>query len=74
METLTLHDLPDDLIKRIQTAAFAKGHSIEQEVRELLETHYTPQTDVHNRIRQRWHTVPRTTPDEVKRWRATGRQ
>lgn len=73
MATVTIRNLPDDVIKRIKQLASEKGHSMEQEIRDLLETRYAAKIEVANRIRQRWQTLPETTSEEVNNWRSEGR-
>ena len=73
MATLTIRNLPDPLVKRIKSLAQAKGYSMEQEVRELLETRYAARMEVINRIQQRWPDLPETTAEEVENWKNLGR-
>ena len=72
MATLIVRDLPDELVQRIEAYASTKGHSLEQEVRELLEIRYASRSAVIHRMRQRWSALPTTTADEVTRWQAVG--
>lgn len=74
MANLTIRNLPDDLVQRIKTVAAAKGHSMEQEIRESLEIRYATRLNVISRIRQRWQALPTSTPDEVEQWRTIGRK
>ncbi|MEO0520922.1 MAG: hypothetical protein AAF171_26905 [Cyanobacteria bacterium P01_A01_bin.116] len=74
MATLTIRNLPDDLVQRIKTRAAANEHSMEQEVRQLLETRYASHKMVIDRICERWSTLPNTTPEEIDQWREIGRQ
>jgi plasmid stability protein len=37
MANPAIHNLPDDLAKRVKALATAKGHSIEQKIRESLK-------------------------------------
>ncbi|MBE9063512.1 hypothetical protein [cf. Phormidesmis sp. LEGE 11477] len=73
MASLTIRNLPDEVVQRIKTLASMKGHSMEQEVRELLETRYASKSEAIQRIRQRWSALPETTPQEVDSWRVVGR-
>jgi plasmid stability protein len=73
MATLTIRNLPDDVVERIKNAAAQKGHSMEQEVRELLETRFQAKNEALRRIRERWKDLPETTPEEIERWIETGR-
>ncbi|WOG28051.1 hypothetical protein [Endozoicomonas sp. 8E] len=46
---------------------------MEQEVRELLETHYPKKLDTLERIRNRWSQLPKTHHEETNGWRNEGR-
>lgn len=73
MATLIIHDLPATLLERLQTVAQQKGFSLEQEIRDLLETQYADRAIIMARIQQRWETLPTTSADEANTWRSTGR-
>jgi len=73
MRTLTIRKLPQDVIDWIKAVARLKAHSMEQEVRELLETKFATRSAVGIRIRERWKDLPKATPKQVKKWRQTGR-
>lgn len=74
MATLTIRNLPDDTIDRLKEVAEARGVSMEQEVRDLLEERYAPRAEVVRRIRDRWDRLPRTSASEVRSWRDHGRR
>ena len=40
MATLTIRNVPEDVVARLKKVAANKGHSMEQEVRELLRTRF----------------------------------
>jgi antitoxin FitA len=73
MATLTIRNVPDDVVARIKNAATQKGHSMEQEVRELLEARFQAKNEALRRIRERWKDLPETTPEEIERWIEVGR-
>lgn len=73
MATVTIRNLPDSVIKRIKQLASKKGHSMEQEIRELLENRYAEKTVVFEEIRQSWKTLPETTEEEISKWQAERR-
>lgn len=73
MGTLTIRNLPDDLIERLKAVAADHRHSMEQEVRTLLEHRYAPRPEVLRRIRARWSHLPAVTPEEIEHWRDQGR-
>lgn len=74
MAISTTHNLSPDLLERLQQSASAKGTSIEQEVRELLELRSERKRAALSRIRARHGTLPRVTSAEVSAWIEAGRQ
>jgi plasmid stability protein len=73
MPTLTIRHVPDVVIERLKAVAQSKGHSMEQEVRELLETRYAARAEITGRIKKRWEDLPYTSEAEVSAWRHAGR-
>lgn len=73
MGTLTIRHVPEAIIERLKVTAKRKGHSMEQEVRELLAMRYASQVEITARIRQRWDVLPSTSEADVRAWRQTGR-
>ena len=73
MATLTIRNLPDELVERLKLKAKAANHSMEQEVRELLEANYPKKRDTIERIRNRWEGLPETRHEEMDNWRNEGR-
>ena len=73
MSTITVRNLPNDLVDRIKSAAEKNGRSMEQEVRELLMHRYMPRDELLQRIRERWSTVDPPTAAEIEKWTQTGR-
>jgi plasmid stability protein len=85
MATLTIQNVPENLVERIQSAADHNRRSMEQELRALIESRFAgkePRTvrsdeskdEALRRIRERWKDLPETTPEEVDRWRKEGRR
>lgn len=73
MATVTIRELPDDLVDRIKDRAARSGRSMEQELRELLQRSYATRQEVLDRIEQRHGTLPKTTAEEVNQWIRAGR-
>ena len=73
MATLTIRRVPDTVVERLKAVARSKGHSMEQEVRELLEERYATRAEVLERIKKRWGTLPPISKAEVDAWRNIGR-
>lgn len=74
MATLTIRNLPDDLVDRLKETAARHGRSMEQEVRLLLQTRYTERSELLGKVRGRWDDAVAPTPDEVQHWREIGRK
>ncbi|WP_422132892.1 FitA-like ribbon-helix-helix domain-containing protein [Endozoicomonas sp. ALD040] len=73
MATLTIRNLPDELVERLKLKAKAANRSMEQELRELLEASYPRKQDTIDRIRSRWNQLPETHHEEMDEWRNEGR-
>lgn len=73
MATVTIRNLPDEVVAHIKEAAREHGRSMEQEVREALQRRYGDRAATLQRIRQRWPEFPDTAADEVDGWRNNGR-
>ncbi len=68
MATLTITDIPDEVVQKLTAAAQSKGQTLEQEAREALSSHYSDRTEVLARIRARWAQLPPTSAAEVAAW------
>jgi antitoxin FitA len=73
MATITIHDVPDELVDHIQRLAKQKGVSMEQEIRDLLQSRYIQRSAVIDRIRRRWDTLPIQTASQLREWKEQGR-
>jgi len=74
MGTLTIRGVPEEVIKEVKTSAELHQHSMEQEIRELLQQRYGPRSEVLRKIRERWEQIPRTDAKEIEHWREKGRR
>ena len=68
MATLTIRNVPDEVVARLKKVAANKGHSMEQELRELLKTRYPSRAEVLDRVEQRWETLPPVSAEEIDQW------
>ena len=68
MPTLTIRNVPKPVVDRLKAVAKNKGHSMEQELRELLATRYPARAEVLDRIRKSWETLPETSAAEIDEW------
>jgi len=74
MPTLTIRDVPATVVKSLKALARRRHRSMEQEVRELLETHVSERRSVLHQIEAAWsRQTRRPTADEVNAWIAAGR-
>lgn len=73
MATITVRNVPDELVNRIKRLAEQKGISMEQEVRDLLQSRYVQKDAVINRIRQRSETLPVQEASQLQDWKEQGR-
>lgn len=74
MATLTIRNLPDELVDRVKEAAARQGRSMEQEVRELLQKRYAEREELLARIEDRWRRYPPASAEEIASWIAEGRE
>jgi plasmid stability protein len=84
MATLTLQNVPENLVKRIQSTADHNRRSMEQELRAMIESRFAGKEQIParsdgskdealRRIRERWKELPETNPKEVEKWLKEGR-
>jgi plasmid stability protein len=84
MATLTLQNVPENLVERIQSTADHNRRSMEQELRALIESRFARKEKVSarsdgskdealRRIRERWKDLPETKPEEIEEWLKEGR-
>jgi len=74
MATITVRDLPEDLVGRIKETAARNSRSMEQEVRQLLQERFARRQDLLARIRERPPDFPRVPASEIRKWIAAGRK
>ena len=74
MATLTIRNVPQRTVRSLKALARRNGHSMEQEVRDLLETSVNERAAVLEEIEAGWNAqARRPRAGEVDRWIATGR-
>ena len=73
MATLTIRNLPNEVVERLKEAAKRKGKSMEQEVRELLENRYRSRREILEQVEQRWKDLDSPEAEEVETWLEEGR-
>jgi plasmid stability protein len=75
MTTLTIRNLPDDLVRRLRERAERNGHSIEQEVREILGHRLAARGELLAEMKARWPEIaPAPSAPEVNGWIESSRQ
>jgi plasmid stability protein len=74
MATLTIRNVPAAVVRSLKAIAKQRHHSMEQEVRELLEVHVSERRSVLQQIEAGWtRQARRPTANEVEDWIAAGR-
>jgi plasmid stability protein len=74
MATLTIRNVPQRTVKSLKALARRNGHSMEQEVRDLLETWVSERAAVLEQIEGGWAAQSRRPSGaEVDRWITTER-
>lgn len=74
MPTLTIRNVPARVVRSLQAVARRRRHSMEQEVRELLEVYVAERRSVLDQIEQSWsRQTRRPTADEIEAWIGAGR-
>jgi plasmid stability protein len=74
MATLTIRNVPQRTVKSLKALARRNGQSMEQEVRDLLETSVHERAAVLEQIEAGWAAQSRRPrADEIDGWTNTGR-
>lgn len=74
MATLTIRNLAPRLVRSLRALAARNHRSMEQEVRELLESHVGDRLSAIAQIKKSWGAQARTpSPEEIESWRKAGR-
>ena len=73
MATITVRNLPDDVVGRLKEAAARNRRSMEQEVRELITLHYGSRADLLQSIRESWADAHAPSAADIERWIGEGR-
>ena len=74
MPTLTIRNVPAAVVKSLKVLARTRHRSMEQELRELLETYVSERRSVLDQIEASWsRQTRRPSAAEVNDWIAAGR-
>ncbi len=74
MATLTIRNLRPSVVKSLKSLARKKGHSMEREIRDLLEEYVAERASVLAQIQAAWaEQVRRPSAKEVDEWIVAGR-
>ena len=75
MATLTIRNLPSRIVKSLKSLARRNQRSMEQEVRELLESYAGDRLSVLEQLETAWEEQSRRpTASEVETWIRAGRE
>lgn len=74
MPTLTIRSVPATVVRSLKALARQRRHSMEQEIRELLEVYVSERRSVLDQIEAGWgRQTRRPAAREVDAWIAAGR-
>ena len=75
MSTLTIRNVPEEVTESLKQRAKRRGHSMEQEVREILGRQLAARDDVLDQVAARWEKLPaRPSAKSIQDWIKTARQ
>jgi plasmid stability protein len=75
MPTLTIRNVPGRVVRSLKALARRRQRSMEQEVRELLESHAAERRSVLEQIEAGWlRQARRPTATEIDAWIGAGRE
>jgi plasmid stability protein len=74
MATITIRNLPQDIVVNLKAQAAGNGRSMEQEVREILTFRLAPKNKVLDEIQTAWATFSPPSEQDVLEWIDSGRQ
>ena len=75
MATLTIRNVPDRVVDSLKRLARKKRHSMEHEIREMLEDYAAERSSVLQQIEEGWpRQKRRPTAAQIERWIAAGRE
>jgi len=74
MPTLTIRNVPTKVVQSLKALARRRDHSMEQEVREILESHLEERQSLLEQIEAGWaRQARRPTAREIDSWMGVGR-
>lgn len=74
MSTITIRNLPEEIVERMKSSASKHGVSMEKEIRDTLKTHYMIKEEVVQRVRERQLEYPQPDAKDIEKWIDKGRQ
>jgi plasmid stability protein len=74
MSTLTIRNLPSDVVERLKHHARQHGRSMEQEVRDILSHRFASRSEMLDRVEASWSALPgKPSAAKVDAWIANAR-
>lgn len=74
MATLTIRNVPEDMVERIKEKATGRGVSMEEEVRHVLRRQYPAREELIRQVRELWSRVAPVPHREIERLIREGRE
>ncbi len=73
MATLTIRNLPADVVARLKARAASRGHSMEEEARQVLQHQFRSRTEILKDVASRWKAKG-PSARAVNSWIEVGRE
>jgi hypothetical protein len=74
MASVTIRNIPPEVLLEMKAAAARNGRSLEGELRDLLQRRYRSRKEVLGSVRKRWRSLPGIPPGQVDAWIEAGRR
>ena len=74
MGTITVRNLPESVIKKLKRRAGRNGHSMEQEVRDILTQETGDREEIFQRIKELRKKTGRVPGEQILQWIREGRE
>ncbi len=68
MPTITIRNLPTEVVARLKICARLQGHSMEQEARDILTRRLASREAVLDEVQARWDQLSPPSAQEVQGW------
>jgi plasmid stability protein len=74
MASITIRNLPSDIVESLKSLAADNGRSMEQEAREILAARLIPRHRLLDEIQAKWMQFASPSAQDVQEWIDSGRR